>query len=134
MDTIHRRHLGTIRSWSVSGFDRTIRSQANIRRKTQIQSNKQYTEYEGLVLGLSKAKASGAKTLLIKTDSQVVAGQVEKEYLTHNTELAKYLAVVRGLERRFKGFTLQYIPRAENNEVDELAKAAANNLALLEGT
>ena len=31
-------------------------------------------EYEGLVLGLNKAKASGAKTLLIKTDSQVVAG------------------------------------------------------------
>jgi len=26
-------------------------------------------EYEGLILGLNKAKASGAKTLLIKTDS-----------------------------------------------------------------
>ena len=37
------------------------------------------TEYEGLVLGLNKAKALGARTLLAKTDSQVVAGQVEKE-------------------------------------------------------
>jgi len=91
-------------------------------------------EYQGLILGLNKAKASGAKTLLIKTDSQVVAGQVEKEYLAHNPELARYLAVVRGLERRFKGFTLQYIPRAENYEADELAKAAANNTPLPEGT
>ena len=59
---------------------------------------------------------------------------MEKEYLTHNAELAKYLAVVRGLERRFRGFTLQHIPRAENCEADELAKAAANNLSLPGGT
>jgi ribonuclease HI len=38
-------------------------------------------EYEGLILGLNKAKALGARTLLIKIDSQVVAGQVEKEYM-----------------------------------------------------
>jgi ribonuclease HI len=37
-------------------------------------------EYEGLILGLNKAKALGAKIILVKTDSQVVAGQVKKEY------------------------------------------------------
>ena len=31
-------------------------------------------EYEGLILGLNKAKALGAKTLLAKIDSQVIAG------------------------------------------------------------
>ena len=35
-------------------------------------------EYEGLILGLNKAKALGAQTILVKIDSQVVAGQVEK--------------------------------------------------------
>ena len=49
-------------------------------------------------------------------------------------ELAKYLATVRALERRFQGFTLQYIPRAENAKEDELAKAAANNLPIPSGT
>jgi len=44
--------------------------------------------------------------------------------------LEKYLTVVRGLERRFKGFTLQHIPRSENSEADELAKATANNLPI----
>lgn len=73
-------------------------------------------EYEGLILGLNKAKALGAKMLLVKTDSQIVAGQVEKEYTAREPELIKYLATVRALERRFQGFTLQYIPRAENYE------------------
>jgi len=35
-------------------------------------------KYEGLILGLNKAKALGAQTILVKIDSQVVVGQVEK--------------------------------------------------------
>jgi hypothetical protein len=38
--------------------------------------------------------------------------------------------VVRALERRFQGFALKHIPRAENTDADELPKAAANNLPL----
>ena len=47
--------------------------------------------------------------------------------------MLQYLAVVRALERRFQGFTLQYIPRAENAEADKLVKAAANNLPMPNG-
>jgi hypothetical protein len=60
----------------------------------------------------------------------VVTSQVEKEYIAREPELIKYLSVVRNLERRFKGFTLKHIPRSENAETNELAKAAANNLPL----
>ena len=60
----------------------------------------------------------------------MVTGQVEKEYTAREPELIKYLSVVRNLERRFEGFTLKHIPRSENAEADELAKAAANNLPL----
>jgi ribonuclease HI len=56
---------------------------------------------KGLILGLNKAKALGAKTVLAKTNSQVIAGQVKKEYVTRELELAKYLATIRALERRF---------------------------------
>ena len=58
-------------------------------------------EYEGLVLGLNKAKALGARTLLAKNRLQVIAGKVEKEYMAREPELVKYLATVRALERRF---------------------------------
>ena len=48
--------------------------------------------------------------------------------------MVKYLATLRALERRFQGFTLKYIPRAKNSEANELAKAAANNLPIPDGT
>ena len=53
--------------------------------------------------------------------------------MAREPELVKYLDTVRVLERRFQGFTLKHIPRAENTEADELAKAAANNLPIPEG-
>ena len=56
------------------------------------------------------------------------------EYTARELELVKYLATVRALEHRFHGFTLKYIRRAENSEADELAKVAANNLPMTEGT
>ena len=52
-------------------------------------------------MGLNKAKSLSAETVLAKIDSQVVVGQVEKEYVTRELELTKYLATVRALERRF---------------------------------
>jgi len=58
-------------------------------------------EYEGLIVGLNKAKALGAKTMSAKIDSQVIAGKVKKEYVAREPELARYLATVRALERRF---------------------------------
>jgi hypothetical protein len=48
--------------------------------------------------------------------------------------MVKYLAMMRALEQRFQGFTLKYILGSENAEADELAKAATNNLSMLEGT
>ena len=48
--------------------------------KLAFKATNNIAEYEGHVLGLNKAKALGAQTILVKIDSQVVAGQVE-EYL-----------------------------------------------------
>jgi hypothetical protein len=42
----------------------------------------------------------------------------------------QYLAAIRSLERQFKGFTLQHVDQAKNEEADALAKAAARGEAL----
>jgi hypothetical protein len=42
----------------------------------------------------------------------------------------QYLTAVCSLERQFKGFTLQHVDRAKNEEADALAKAAARGEAL----
>jgi hypothetical protein len=42
----------------------------------------------------------------------------------------KYLEKVREMERHFKGYSVQHIPRDDNNEADKLTKAAARNQEL----
>jgi hypothetical protein len=42
----------------------------------------------------------------------------------------QYLTAVRGLEKQFKGFTLQHVDRNKNEEADALSKAAAKGEAL----
>jgi ribonuclease HI len=88
------------------------------------------TEYEVLLLALRKMKALGQQTFIIKTDSKVIHEHIEKESETRNPILMKYLEKVREMERHFKCYSLQHIPRDDNNEADKLAKAAAKNQAI----
>jgi ribonuclease HI len=87
-------------------------------------------EYEAVILGLRKLKALGITTCIVKTDSKVIAGQVEKEYSAKDPALMQYLTAVRSLERQFKGFTLQHVDRARNEKANALAKAAARGETL----
>jgi ribonuclease HI len=87
-------------------------------------------EYEAIILGLRKLRALGVTTCIVRTDSKVVADQIEKDYSAKDPALMQYLTVVRSLERQFKGFTLQHVDRNKNKEADALAKAAAKGEAL----
>jgi ribonuclease HI len=87
-------------------------------------------EYEAVILGLRKLRALGVTIYIIRTDSKVVAGQVEKDYAAKDPALMQYLTAVRSLERQFKSFTLQHVDHAKNEEADALAKAAARGEAL----
>jgi hypothetical protein len=84
-------------------------------------------EYEALLPALRKMKALGQQTFIIKTNSKVIQELIEKESEARNSILMKYLEKVRETERHFKGYSLQHIPRDDNNEADKLAKAAARN-------
>jgi ribonuclease HI len=87
-------------------------------------------EYEAVILGLCKLRALGVTTCIVKIDFKVVVGQVEKEYSAKDPALMQYLMAVCSLERQFKGFTLQHVDRARNEEADALAKAAARGETL----
>jgi ribonuclease HI len=85
------------------------------------------TEYEALLLALKKMKALGQQTFIIRTDLKVIQEHIEKESEARNPVLMKYLEKVREMERHFKGYSVQHIPRDDNNEADKLAKAAVRN-------
>jgi ribonuclease HI len=79
------------------------------------------------LLGLRKLRVIGVQRCILHTYSKVVAGQIEKECIAREPTLEKYLALVRRMEKKFKGFTVEYIDRNKNSKVDELMKAAACN-------
>lgn len=87
-------------------------------------------EYKAVLLGLRKLRALGVRRCIIKSESQVVVGHVEKEFIAKEPELVKYLAAVRRMEKHFAGFSFRHIPRSKNLEADELVKAAAQKAPL----
>jgi ribonuclease HI len=67
-------------------------------------------EYEALLLGLQKLKAMGIRRAVLKTDSQVISGHVDKSCRARDSKLEKDLNTVRRLEASFKGFSVKNIP------------------------
>jgi hypothetical protein len=72
----------------------------------------------------------GIRRVILKTDSQVISGHVDKSSKARDPKLEKYLDTVRRLEASFEGFSVKNIPRGENEHADILAKSAAQGLPL----
>jgi ribonuclease HI len=87
-------------------------------------------EYEALLLGLQKLRAIGIRRAILRTDSQVIVGHVDKSSKARDPKLEKYLDAVRRLEASFEGFSVKNIPRGENEHADMLAKSAAQGFPL----
>uniref|UniRef100_A0A2N9ICY4 Uncharacterized protein n=1 Tax=Fagus sylvatica TaxID=28930 RepID=A0A2N9ICY4_FAGSY len=84
-------------------------------------------EYEALLTGLRIAKELGANRLKIRSDSQLIVGQVNGEYEAREDRMIKYLKLVREAIKWFDGVKLVQIPREQNTEADALAKLASSD-------
>jgi ribonuclease HI len=87
-------------------------------------------EYESLLLGLRKLRTMGIRRAILKTDSQVISGHIDKSSKARDPKLEKYLDTIRRLEASFEGFSVRNIPKGENEHADLLAKSAAHVLPL----
>jgi ribonuclease HI len=87
-------------------------------------------EYEALLLGLWKLRAIETRRAILKTDSQVISGHVDKSSKARDPKLERYLDTVQRLEASFEGFSVKNIPRGENEHADLLAKSVAQGLPL----
>jgi ribonuclease HI len=70
-------------------------------------------EYEALLLGLRKLRAMGIRRAILKTDSQVISGHIDKSSRARDPKLEKYMDAVRRLEASFEGFSVKNILRGE---------------------
>jgi hypothetical protein len=48
----------------------------------------------------------GIRRAILKTDSQVISGHVDKSYKARDPKLEKYLDTVRRIEASFEGFSV----------------------------
>jgi ribonuclease HI len=84
------------------------------------------TEYEAITLGLRKFRALGVETCIVKTDSKIIAGQIEKYFSAKEPVLMQYFyQPYEAWKNSSRWFTLLHIEWNKNRVADTLAKAAA---------
>jgi ribonuclease HI len=72
-------------------------------------------EYEALLLGLRKLKAMRIRSTILKSDSQVISGHIDKSSKARDPKLEKYLDAVRRMEASFEGFSVKNILEEKTN-------------------
>jgi hypothetical protein len=79
-------------------------------------------EYEALVHGLKLAKEIGIRGILCFGDSNLVVHQVSGEWDAKDANMASYCFYVQQLCGFFEGCEFHHVPRANNDEADQLSK------------
>ena len=98
---------------------------ATIARYIGITTNN-VAEYKALIRGLEEAQRRGASQVLVHTDSQLMARQMEGRYQVKAPHLRPLLLQAQALTRFFPGgVTLTHILREGNARADQLANQGA---------
>ena len=83
-----------------------------------------FTEYIALLYGLQETLILGYRSVIVNTDSELVAKQINGEYKIKDTNLKLIYHLVRHLIEAMSSFKIRQIERGENKEADRLARSA----------
>ena len=84
------------------------------------------SEYEAILVRIELAATVSVDRLLIRSDSQLVVGQVSEEYESQDPRMTKYVFLVKQRLGSFSAWKLEHIPRDCNEKADALAAVAAS--------
>ena len=79
-----------------------------VQLKFPVTNNK--AEYKAILTGLKVAQALGAKTALLRNDSQLVIGQVNGEFEAKESRMQRYLKLTNQLISKFDRVSFARIP------------------------
>ena len=99
--------------------------ECGVQLKFPITNNK--AEYEALLAGLRIARALEAQKIVLKSDSQLVIGQVRGDFETKETRMQKYLKLVNQLVSTFLHTEFIQIPQDQNTEANKIARSASSH-------
>jgi 2-C-methyl-D-erythritol 2,4-cyclodiphosphate synthase len=81
-------------------------------------------EYRALIRALEECSLLKAEQVLVYTDSQLLAKQIDGKYKVKNPGLRRIFDKAIALASDFSAFAIEHIPRPENKEADALANSA----------
>jgi acyl dehydratase/ribonuclease HI len=84
-------------------------------------------EYYALIAALDYAAASGIKRLRVYSDSQLIVNQIKGLYKVKHPDLRPLHERAKKQAAGLETFTIQYVPREENRDADDLANAALDS-------
>jgi len=84
-------------------------------------------EYYALIAALDYAAASGIKRLRVYSDSQLIVNQIKGLYKVKHPDLRPLHERAKKQAASLESFTIQYVPREQNRDADELANAALDS-------
>jgi acyl dehydratase/ribonuclease HI len=84
-------------------------------------------EYYALIAALDYAAANGIRRLRVLSDSQLIVNQIKGLYKVKHPDLRPLHERAKKQAASFAGFTIQYVPREQNREADDLANAALDS-------
>ena len=94
-----------------------------VQLKFLITNNK--VEYKALLTGLRIVRALRAENIVLKSDSQLVIGQVKGDFKAKETRMQKYLKLTNQLVSTFLHAEFVQIPRDQNAKANEVAQSAS---------
>jgi ribonuclease HI len=81
-------------------------------------------EYRAVIIALGEAQRLGAKEVELRTDSELLARQLNGVYRVRAPNLKPLHAEARALLGGFAASRVRHVPREENREADRLANRA----------
>jgi ribonuclease HI len=99
---------------------------SSLRLEFKTTNNK--AEYEAVIVELCVTLEMGAKSVEVRSNSQVIVGHIKGEFEAKGENMNLYLSKVQNMQSSFKKFCIVKIPKEENEKADRLAwLASADN-------
>ena len=83
------------------------------------------SEYEAILVEIELEAAISVDKLIIRSDSQLVLGQVNAEYESRDPRMTKYVPLVKQRFASFSAWKLEHFPKDSNEKAETLAAMAA---------
>ena len=87
-------------------------------------------EYQGLILGLERARALGATEVDVINDSELVAHQINGKYRVKHPQMKPLYLKAMDIMREFEKWSIRSVPRAQNEDADRLVNETLDVLRI----